>query len=57
MSVVADITVSLDGYVTAPGADLDHGLGVDGDALHNWVFNGDDVDADVLASGTARRER
>jgi dihydrofolate reductase len=54
VSVVADITVSLDGYVTAPGADIEHGLGVDGDALHNWVFNGDDVDKDVLASATAR---
>ena len=25
--VIADITMSLDGYVTGPGADLEHGLG------------------------------
>ena len=54
MSVVADITVSLDGYVTAPGADIEHGLGVGGEPLHNWVFNGDEIDQDVLTSGTAR---
>jgi hypothetical protein len=28
VSVVVDITMSLDGYVTAPGADADHGLGM-----------------------------
>lgn len=54
MSVIADISVSLDGYATAPGADIEHGLGVDGEALHNWVFNGDDVDTDVLAVATSR---
>lgn len=36
-SVVVDITVSLDGYVTAPGADVEHGLGMGGEVLHNWV--------------------
>src|SRR5436190_2679016 len=54
MRVIADITVSLDGYVTAPGADLEHGLGIDGEPLHNWVFNGDEVDKEVLASATTR---
>ncbi|MBW8805521.1 MAG: DNA-binding protein [Catenulispora sp. 13_1_20CM_3_70_7] len=38
-SVIVDITMSLDGFVTAPGADPKHGLGVDGEALHEWVFN------------------
>ena len=52
--VIGDITVSLDGYVTAPGADIAHGLGIDGEALHNWVFNGDDVDKAVLAEATER---
>ena len=46
--VVADITMSLDGFVTGPGADLEHGLGVGGEPLHNWVFQADDVDTDVL---------
>ncbi|MBP2707979.1 dihydrofolate reductase [Microbispora sp. RL4-1S] len=35
--VVVDISMSLDGYVTAPGADLEHGLGVGGEPLHAWV--------------------
>ncbi|MEU8195353.1 SRPBCC domain-containing protein [Microbispora amethystogenes] len=35
--VVLDITMSLDGYVTAPGAGPDHGLGVGGEILHAWV--------------------
>ena len=46
--VVADITMSLDGFVTGPGADLQHGLGIGGEPLHNWVFQPDDVDTDVL---------
>jgi hypothetical protein len=28
--VVVDNSISLDGFVTAPGADLEHGLGVGG---------------------------
>lgn len=36
--VIADITMSLDGYVTAPGADLEHGLGVGGEPIHAWVL-------------------
>jgi hypothetical protein len=31
--VIADITMSLDGYVTGPGADPRHGLG-DAEELH-----------------------
>jgi dihydrofolate reductase len=51
--VVADITMSLDGYVTGPGADPLHGLG-DADDLHAWVMDPDDVDTDVLEEATAR---
>lgn len=36
--VIADISMSLDGYVTARGADQDHGLGVGGEAIHAWVL-------------------
>ena len=35
-NVIADITMSLDGYVTGPGADDQHGLG-DAPELHTWV--------------------
>lgn len=36
--VIADISMSLDGYVTAPGADLAHGLGIGGEPIHAWVL-------------------
>ncbi len=35
--VIADITKSPDGYVTGPGADVEHGLG-DAHELHAWVL-------------------
>ncbi len=35
--VIADITMSLDGYVTGSGADVEHGLG-DAEELHTWVW-------------------
>jgi dihydrofolate reductase len=50
--VVADITMSLDGFVTGPGADPQHGLGIGGEALHNWVMQPDDVDTAVLEEAT-----
>jgi dihydrofolate reductase len=50
--VIADITMSLDGYVTGPGADVDHGLG-DAEQLHAWVEDQDPVDAEILERATA----
>jgi dihydrofolate reductase len=50
--VIADITMSLDGYVTGPGADVEHGLG-DAPELHAWVFGHDPVDDDILEGATA----
>lgn len=35
---IADISMSLDGYVTARGVDLEHGLGIGGEAIHAWVL-------------------
>ena len=52
--VVADITMSLDGFVTGPNAGPKAGLGDDGMPLHDWVFNGHDVDEAVLANATQR---
>ncbi|MEU6933874.1 dihydrofolate reductase family protein [Streptomyces sp. NPDC046374] len=52
--VVADISVSLDGFVTGPGPGPDTGLGTGGDALHTWAFSDDPDDRRVLAQGTAR---
>jgi dihydrofolate reductase len=50
--VIADITMSLDGYVTGPGADPQHGLG-DADELHAWVTEQDPVDTEILERATA----
>lgn len=51
--VVADISMSLDGYVTGPDPGPQHGLGTGGEALHTWaVESTSDVDADVLREST-----
>jgi dihydrofolate reductase len=49
--VIADISMSLDGYVTARGADQEHGLGIGGEAIHAWVLEQprSQVDEAVLA--------
>ena len=51
-NVIADITMSLDGFVTGEGADAQHGLG-DAPGLHTWVREQDAVDAGILAQATA----
>src|SRR3954452_17656934 len=53
--VVADISMSLDGFVTGPGPDLEHGLGRGGEPLHTWATASDDpIDAAVLRDATER---
>ena len=53
--VVADISMSLDGFVTGPDPDLAHGLGRGGEPLHTWAMESDDaVDAEVLREATDR---
>jgi dihydrofolate reductase len=52
--VIGDITMSLDGFVTGPGADVEHGLGLDADGLHAWALDSDHpVDRGVLERHTA----
>ena len=51
-NVIADITMSLDGFVTGEGADEQHGLG-DAPELHTWVMQQDEVDTDILEGSTA----
>ena len=46
--VVADISVSLDGFVTGPDPDPEHGLGRGGEGLHTWALEPDATDDDVL---------
>jgi len=51
--VIADISMSLDGFVTGPDPDLEHGLGRGGEPLHTWAIDSNDpVDEDVLRSTT-----
>ena len=40
MSVLATMTVSLDGYITGPDDGPGCGLGVGGERLHYWVMGG-----------------
>jgi dihydrofolate reductase len=51
-NVIADITMSLDGFVTGAGADEQHGLG-DAPELHTWVMQQDAVDTEILEQATA----
>ncbi|MFE9674379.1 dihydrofolate reductase family protein [Streptomyces sp. NPDC006259] len=52
--IVADISVSLDGFVTGPDPGPDNGLGTGGEALHTWAFSDDAGDRRYLREGTAR---
>lgn len=38
--MIVDITMSLDGFVTAPGDEPGQGLGENGEVLPYWVFGG-----------------
>jgi dihydrofolate reductase len=50
--VVAEITMSLDGFVTGPDPGPESGLGTGGESLHTWAFSTDPVDREVLAAAT-----
>jgi dihydrofolate reductase len=38
MALTLDITMSLDGFIAAPNASLEHPLGEGGERLHEWAF-------------------
>jgi dihydrofolate reductase len=46
--IIADITMSLDGFVTGPAPGLEHGLGRGGEPLHSWVASDHEIDKEVL---------
>jgi dihydrofolate reductase len=46
--VVADISVSLDGFVTGPEVGPGQGLGRGGEGLHTWALQPDAIDRSVL---------
>lgn len=52
--VVADISVSLDGFVTGPAPGPDSGLGTGGEALHTWAFSDDPEDQRIVREATRR---
>lgn len=52
--VIADISVSLDVFVTGPDPGPGNGLGTGGGALHTWPFSDDPEDRRVLGEATAR---
>ena len=52
--IVADISASLDGFVTGPDAGPDNGLGTGGEPLHTWAFSDDPDDQRILREGTVR---
>lgn len=52
--VVADISISLDGFVTGPDAGPDNGLGTGGEPIHFWAFSDDSEDARIMREATAR---
>ena len=52
--IVADISVSLDGFVTGPHPGPDNGLGDGGEALHRWAFSDDPDERRLLSEATAR---
>lgn len=54
MEVVADISMSLDGFVTGPEPGPEAGLGRGGEALHRWALDSTDaVGQEVLRATTS----
>ena len=43
--IIADISVSLDGFVTGPGSSPGNGLGTGGEAIYTRAFSDDPADA------------
>jgi dihydrofolate reductase len=52
--IVADISVSLDGFVTGPDPGPHNGLGDGGEALHQWAFSDDPDERRLLSEATSR---
>ena len=50
MKIVAEITMSLDGFVTGPDPDLAHGLGRGAESLHDWLASDHPADAAAVAA-------
>jgi dihydrofolate reductase len=54
-TVYFNLSMSLDGFVTGPGEDVEEPLGHGGERLHDWMFAGKtDADAEVVGEVYAR---
>lgn len=51
--VIFDISTSLDGYITAAHQTAEVPMGPGGDAVHDWAFGNDDVNAEYLRTAGA----
>jgi dihydrofolate reductase len=51
--VILDISMSLDGFVTAAGATAEEPVGPGGEVLHDWAFGEDERGRQVLEDGVA----
>jgi dihydrofolate reductase len=49
--VTFDMSMSLDGFIEGPDPTPDEPLGLGGERLHKWAFDGDERDHAVLAEG------
>jgi len=54
LKVIFDISMSLDGYVTAAGVRPGEPMGDGGQQLHEWAFGGDERGRDVLAESESK---
>ncbi len=52
-SVVVDVSMSLDGFVTGPDPGLEQGLGAGGEALHTWALASGEADLAVVDATVA----
>lgn len=52
-ALVMSMTISLDGYATGPEVSMENAMGVGGEALHEWLFEGDETDKAVGESMSA----
>jgi dihydrofolate reductase len=53
--VVADISMSLDGFITGPNVSIKNPMGDGGEQLHDWMFNGNKNNK--LPSGAYPKEK
>jgi dihydrofolate reductase len=50
-TVVFDISMSLDGFITASDQTMAAPMGMGGERLHGWLGSGDERDLDILETG------